>query len=160
MNKQGVAWSALRMCAFGARDPSGYYYYKLTSLTRNFPEGLLDPVFKVCPLKKARASGVNRAYGNHKHQMLEGNAPGYGSRTKLAQVYPYAFCRAIIRCILPLGNWIVCLQLVYLEDIANSIVSRNELKSLVLLCQADFQCMLRTEPRNGLRICLLTAQLP
>ena len=47
---------------------------------------------------------MNRTNGSHKHQMLEGNAPGYGSRAKLAQVYPYAFCRAIIRCVLPIGN--------------------------------------------------------
>ena len=38
------------------------------------------------------------------HQQLEGSAPDYGSRTKLAQVYPYRFCSTLIRCILPLGN--------------------------------------------------------
>ena len=85
LSKQGVKWSTLHTCAFGMRDPSafgmsGYYDYKPTSLMRNFAEGVLDPVFKVCPLKKSRASGVNRANGNRKHQMLEGGAPGYGSR--------------------------------------------------------------------------------
>ena len=104
LTKQGVKWPTLHTFALGMRDPSGYYHYKPTSLTHNFAEGVLDPVFKVCPLKKARASGVNHTNGNHKHQMLEGNAPGCGSHTKLAQVYPYAFCRALIRCILPLGN--------------------------------------------------------
>ena len=34
----------------------------------------------------------------------EGNAPGYSSRTKLAQVYPYRFCSILIKSILPLGN--------------------------------------------------------
>ena len=31
-------------------------------------------------------------------------APGYGSRTKLAQVYPYRFCSKLLRCLLPLGS--------------------------------------------------------
>ena len=35
---------------------------------------------------------------------MEGRAPGYGSRTKLAQVYPYRFSSILIRSILPLGN--------------------------------------------------------
>ena len=38
-SKQGVQWSTLRTCAFGMRDPSGYYYYKPTSLMHNFAEG-------------------------------------------------------------------------------------------------------------------------
>ena len=86
LSKQGVKRSTLHVCAFGVRDPSGYYNYKPTSLTRNVAEGVLDPGFEACPLKKARASRVNRANANHKNQTLEGNAPGYGSRAKLAQV--------------------------------------------------------------------------
>ena len=38
------------------------------------------------------------------HQPLEGSAPGFGSRTKLAQVYPYRFCSKLIRCLAPLGS--------------------------------------------------------
>ena len=79
------------------RDPNGYCYYKPTSLLHNFPEGVLNPVFKRCSNKSKRNP-------THYHQQLEGSAPGYGLRTKLAQVYPYRFCSTLIRCILPLGN--------------------------------------------------------
>ena len=54
----------------------------------------------------------------HEHQPLEGNAGIFGSRTQLAQVYPYRFCQGLARIILrhlkvkPLDNE-VCL----LEDI-------------------------------------------
>ena len=85
------------MCAFGMRDPNGYYYYKPTSLLHNFPEGTLEPVFKRCSNKSNDGT-------YHQHQPLEGSAPGYGSRTKLAQVYPYRFCSILIRSIFPLGN--------------------------------------------------------
>ena len=85
------------MCAFGMRDPDGYYYYKPTSLLHNFPDGTLNPIFKRC-------SNKSKKDPTHYHQQLEGSAPGYGSRTKLAQVYPYRFCSTLIRCILPLGN--------------------------------------------------------
>ena len=67
------------------------YYYKPTSLLYNFP------VFKRC-------SNKSKKDPTHYHQPLEGSAPGYGSRTKLAQVYPYRFCSTLIRSILPLGN--------------------------------------------------------
>eukprot|EP00435_Cladocopium_sp_Y103_P076085 s7_g76.t1 len=122
--KHGVTWGTLDMCAFGMRDPNGYYYYKPTSLLHNFPDGTLDPVFKRCTNK---LGGDNQ----HVHQQLEGNAPGYGSRTKLAQVYPYRFCSTLIRGILPLGNsrtlnpiqtslvveLLDCLELIQLRDV-------------------------------------------
>ena len=95
--KQAVTYGTLDMCAFGMRDPNGYYYYKPTSLLHNFPDGTLDPVFKRCSNKSENGTF-------HYHQPLEGNAPGYGSRTKLAQVYPYRFCSILIKSILPLGN--------------------------------------------------------
>ena len=95
--KHAVTYGTLDMCAFGMRDPNGYYYYKPTSLLHNFPEGVLNPVFKRC-------SNNSKKDPTHYHQQLEGSAPGYGSRTKLAQVYPYRFCSTLIRCILPLGN--------------------------------------------------------
>ena len=72
------------MCASGMKDPNGCFDYKPTSLLHSFPDGTLDPVFKRCPNKHGGAS--------HIHQQLEGSAPGHGSRTKLAQVYPYPFC--------------------------------------------------------------------
>ena len=37
-----LLWSTLHMCAFGTRDPSGYYYYKPTSLMHNFAEGVFS----------------------------------------------------------------------------------------------------------------------
>ena len=85
------------MCSFGMKDPNGYYYYKPTSLLRNFGDENLAPVFKRC---------INKLGGDkyHYHQQLEGNAPGHGSRTKLAQVYPYRFCSTLIRSILPSGR--------------------------------------------------------
>ena len=89
--KHAVTYGTLDMCAFGMRDPNGYYYYKPTSLLYNFP------VFKRC-------SNTSKKDPTHYHQPLEGSAPGYGSRTKLAQVYPYRFCSTLIRSILPLGN--------------------------------------------------------
>ena len=57
----------------------------------------LNPIFKRC-------SNKSKKDPTHYHQPLEGSAPGYGSRTKLAQVYAYRFCSTLIRCILPLGN--------------------------------------------------------
>ena len=33
-----------------------------------------------------------------------GSAPGHGSRTKLAQVYPYRFCSQLIRSLISYGN--------------------------------------------------------
>ena len=95
--KHAVTYGTLDMCAFGMRDPNGYYYYKPTSLLHNFPDGTLNPVFKRCSNKSSDKNW-------HTHQPLEGNAPGFGSRTKLAQVYPYRFCSTLIRSILPIGN--------------------------------------------------------
>ena len=42
-----VGYGTLDMCAYGLLDPSGYYYYKPTSLVHNFGEAL-QPVFKRC----------------------------------------------------------------------------------------------------------------
>ena len=77
------------MCSFGMKGPNGYYFYKPTSLLRKFGDETLAPVFKRC---------INKLGGDkyHFHQQLEGNAPGHGSRTKLAQVYPYRFCSTFI----------------------------------------------------------------
>eukprot|EP00438_Fugacium_kawagutii_P016051 Skav221531 [mRNA] locus=scaffold1813:43:5619:- [translate_table: standard] len=96
LSKNSVTWDTLDMCAFGMRDPNGYYYYKPTSLLHNLPSEVIGPVFKRCTNKSSAKK--------HWHQPIEGSAPGYGSRTKLAQVYPYRFCSALIRSILPLGR--------------------------------------------------------
>ena len=92
-----VCWGTLDMCAFGMKAPNSPYYYKPTSLLHSFPDGTLDPVFKRCP-------GKNLGGASHIHQPLEGSAPGFGSRTKLAQVYPYRFCSTLIRSLLMFGN--------------------------------------------------------
>ena len=92
-----VIWDTLDMCAYGMKDPNGYYYYKPTSLLHSFPDGTLDPVFKRCPNKTLGGA-------SHIHQQLEGSAPGHGSRTKLAQVYPYRFCSQLIRSLISYGN--------------------------------------------------------
>ena len=94
--KHAVTYGTLGMCAFGMRNPYGFYY-KPKSLLHNFPDGFLFPILKRC-------SNKSKKYPIHFHQQLEGSAPGLGSRTKLAQVYPYRFCSTLIRCILPLGN--------------------------------------------------------
>ena len=93
LRQSGVSYGTLDMCSCGMKDPNGYYYYKPTSLLHNFG----DEVFKRC---------INKLGGDnyHYHQQLEGNAPGHGSRTKLAQVYPYRFCSTLIRSILPTGR--------------------------------------------------------
>ena len=97
-----VSWGTLDMCAFGMKDPYGYYYYKPTSLLHSFGEAL-EPVFKRCPNKLGGATNSDKRK-HHIHQQLEGNAPGYGSRTKLAQIYPYRFCSTLIRSMLAIGN--------------------------------------------------------
>ena len=96
LSQRGVTYGTLDMCSFGMKDPNGYYYNKPTSLLHNFDEGVLAPVFKRCSNKLGGEQ--------HQHQPLEGSAPGFGSRTKLAQVYPYRFCSKLIRCLLPLGS--------------------------------------------------------
>ena len=45
----------------------------------------MRPIFRKC---KNFASSVK-----HEHQPLEGNAGTFGSRTQLAQLYPYQFCQ-------------------------------------------------------------------
>ena len=77
LTKHAVTYRTLEMCAFGMRDPNGYNYYKPTSLLHSFPDGTLNPSFKRC-------SNKSKKEPTHDHQLLEGSAPGYGSRTKLA----------------------------------------------------------------------------
>ena len=58
---------------------------------------LCSKLFKRCSNKTSERNW-------HTHQPLEGNAPGFGSRTKLAQVCPYWICSTWIRSIFPIGN--------------------------------------------------------
>ena len=96
LSQRGVTYGTLDMCSFGMKYNNGYYYNKPTSLLHNFDEDIMSPVFKRC---RNKFGGVQ-----HQRQPLEGSAPGFGSRTKLAQVYPYRFCSKLIRCLLPLGS--------------------------------------------------------
>ena len=88
LQQYDVDWDTLRMCAFGMKDPNGYYYYKPTSLMFNIPRDVMQVIFKTCP---------NRNSGKqpHQHETVMGNVPGYGQRSKLAQVYPYRFCKTL-----------------------------------------------------------------
>ena len=103
LGQSNVTWDSLDMCFFGMKDPRGYYYMKPTSLMHNFGDGPLRPVFKKC-LNRTGGAEHWGEYWFHVHHPLEGNAKGYGSRTKLAQVYPCRFCSTLIRSMLPLGS--------------------------------------------------------
>ena len=52
--KHAVTYGTLDICAFGMRDPNGYYYYKPKSLLHNFPDGVLNPIFKRCSSKSKK----------------------------------------------------------------------------------------------------------
>ena len=88
LKEYDVDWDTLHMCAFGMKDPKGYYYYKPTSLMFNVPRDVMQVIFKTCPNR-------NNGKQQHQHETVMGNVPGYGSRSKLAQVYPYRFCKAL-----------------------------------------------------------------
>ena len=72
------------------------------------PPEVMRPIFRKC---KNFTSSVQ-----HEHQPLEGNAGTFGSRTKLAQVYPYQFCQDLARILLrhlkvkPLDNEVYLLE--------------------------------------------------
>ena len=75
---------------FGLRDPvSNKHYHKRLSLMFNCAPELIDRLFKLCTPKTC----------THEHEPCEGNCPGYGSRTRLSQVYPPAFCKAFSDCL-------------------------------------------------------------
>ena len=77
----------------GLKDPeSGLRSLKPTSLMHCLPSEVMRPIFRRC---KNFSSSVK-----HEHQPLEGNAGSFGSRTKLAQVYPYQFCQDLAHIIL------------------------------------------------------------
>ena len=88
LKQYDVDWDTLHMCAFGMKDPKGYYYYKPTSLMFNVPRDVMQVVFKTCPNR-------NSGKQSHQHETVMGNVPGYGQRSKLAQVYPYRFCKTL-----------------------------------------------------------------
>ena len=81
-----VTWGDFHFCAYGLKDPeSGLRSLKHTSLLHCLPPEVMRPIFRKC---KNFTSSVK-----NEHQPLEGNAGTSGSRTKLAQMYPYQFCQ-------------------------------------------------------------------
>ena len=104
-----VTWEDFHFCAYGLKDPeSGLRSLKPTSLMHCLPSEVMRPIFRRC---KIFSSSVK-----HEHQPLEGNAGTFGSRTKLAQVYPYQFCQDLAHIILrhlqvkPLDNEVYLLE--------------------------------------------------
>ena len=93
---------------------SGLRSLKPTSLMHCLPPEVMRPIFRKC---KNFTSSVK-----HEHQPLEGNAGTFGSRTKLAQVYPYQFCQDLAHIVLrhlkvkPLDN-----EVYLLEDLFEAI---------------------------------------
>ena len=55
-------------------------------------------------VESKRCSIKSKGESFHYHQPLEGSAPGFGSITKLAQIYSYRFCTTLKRSFLPRGN--------------------------------------------------------
>ena len=104
-----VTCGDFHFCAYGLKDPeSGLRSLKPTSLMHCLPSEVMRPIFRRC---KNFSSSVK-----HEHQPLEGNAGSFGSRTKLAQVYPYQFCQDLAHIILrqlqvkPLDNEVYLLE--------------------------------------------------
>ena len=88
-----VTWADFHFCAYGLKDPeSGLRSLKPTSLMHCLPPEVTRPIFRRF---KNSTSSVK-----HEHRPLEGNAGTFGSRTKLAQVYPYQFCQDLAHILL------------------------------------------------------------
>ena len=86
---QGVNWHDIDLCRLGMVDPlTRRPYKKSLSLLTNIPEGQMRPLYRRCN------------HPRNSHTPCEGNAPGFGSRTKLSQVYPRLFCMLLARLLL------------------------------------------------------------
>ena len=93
LNCMQQLFSDLHFCAYGLKDPeSGLRSLKPTSLMHCLPPEVMRPILRRC---KNSTSSVK-----HEHQPLEGNAGTFGSRAKLAQVYPYHFCQDLAHILL------------------------------------------------------------
>ena len=104
----------LDFCAFGLRDPDTHLRsVKPTSLMRNLPPEVMRQIVKRCSNSWKSVK--------HQHQPLEGNTRNHGSRTKLAQIYPFSFFQDLAHILLrflkakPLDN-----EVFLLEDILDS----------------------------------------
>jgi len=77
------------------RDPvSKNLYKKSVCLMHNFSYGSLDSLF----VKRNNTTSPTR----HQHGRVEGYCQGYGSRSSLSQVYPFAFCKKLALCLISL----------------------------------------------------------
>ena len=121
MNREQVTWNDLDFCAFGLRDPdTKLRSLKPTSLMHNLPPEVMRPIFRRCSnyTKKEK----------HQHQPLEGNTKSQGSRTRLAQIYPYSFCHEMAHILLrflkakPLDNEVFLLEDIF-EPFSDSDIS-------------------------------------
>ena len=66
------------------KDPeTNGYYNKPTSLMHNFPDNVLDPLWKTCPNKNSKET-------QHKHEVVEGS-----KKCKFSPVCPYKFCSTL-----------------------------------------------------------------
>ena len=79
-----VTLGDFHFCAYGLKDPE--------SGLRSLKPTIMRPIFRRC---KNYTSSVK-----HEHQPLEGNAGTFGSRTKLARVYPCQFCQDLAHILL------------------------------------------------------------
>ena len=77
-----------------ALEKSGFEIRSLkpTSLLRNIPPEVMRPIFNRC-------SNYWRSV-KHQHQPLEGKTKNDGSRTQLAQIYPFSFCQDLAHVLL------------------------------------------------------------
>ena len=104
-----VTWGNIHFCAHGLKGPeSGLRCLKPTSLTHCLPPEVMRPIFRKCTNFTCSVK--------HEHQPLEGNAGTYGSRTELAQVFPFQFCQDLASVIMrhlkgkPLDNEVYLLE--------------------------------------------------
>ena len=123
MKNSQVTWNDLDFCAFGLRDPGTHLRsLKPTSFMHNLPPEVMRPIFKRCSSYWKSAK--------HQHQPLEGNTTNQGSRTKLAQIYPFSSCQNLAHILLrflkvkPLDN-----EVFVLEDILDSF-SEDDVSSI------------------------------
>ena len=93
-----ATWGDFNFCAYGLKDPeSGLRNLKPTSLMHCLPPEVMRPIFRRCKNSTR-------------------NAGTFGSRTKLAQVYPHQFCQDLAHILLrhlkvkPLDNEVYLLE--------------------------------------------------
>lgn len=137
----------------------GIIFQKPISLTRSFDESTVAPVFRRCPNKlggevsrsAANRTSVKARSTSHIRQQLEGSPPGNGSRTKLAHIYPYRFCSALIRCLLPISNQkgLVSSQTSSLIDLLEQCFETDALQAFQKLVSREDALVFTTAQRRA-----------